>query len=80
MTGMKNGMPGRVRRRAKPAAHSRLTAVALALKAMARVVRELTRLIWWSAALLATVGLAAHALLTGSAAELIDLLVSLRPG
>lgn len=80
MIGMKNGTVGRARRRTSMAAHSRLARIARTLKAAARVMRELTRLICWSAVPLATVGLVVHALLTGNAAELVGFLISLRPG
>lgn len=78
MAGMKNRTPGRAQRRTKPATPNRLNHAAQTLKAAARVMRELTRLIWWSAVPLATIGLAVHALLTGSAAELIEFLIALQ--
>lgn len=78
MAGMNNRTPGHTRRRTKPAALARLNHAARILKGAARVMRELTRLIWWSAVSLATIGLAVNALFTGSAAELVDLLIALQ--
>ncbi len=78
MAGMNNRTPGRTRRRTQPAPLNRLNHAARTLKAAARVMRELARLIWWSAVSLATLGLAVHALLTGSAADLVDLLAALQ--
>lgn len=80
MTGMKNRKPGHARERHTLTPRARLNHVAQTVKAAARVMRELTRLIWWSTVPLATIGLAVNALLTGSAAELIDFLIVLQPG
>lgn len=80
MAGMKNRTPKRARRRGAPASLVRLEHAAQLLKAVARVMRELTRLVWWSAVPLTTVAIGVHALVTGSGAELIDFLITLRPG
>ena len=80
MTGTKNRPPGRARRRGKPAVVARLDRVAQTFKAAAGVMRELTGLLLWSTAPLATVALVAHAVLTGSLHELVEVLIALRSG